>query len=128
MIDSNDQNYNLLFTKGNDSDKLTYQDIQNIMNIRNQELKGKIKFVFDQRAIQVYFRETFGITKMTSSKRIAGGKTAKAFVGVKLRTYNEIECLLEPVSDMATVDNEIVNNLIGVNNTDADVFDDDYDL
>lgn len=104
MIDSNDQNYNLLFTKGTDSDKLAYQDIQNIINMTNQELKGKVKFVFDQRAIQIYFRETFGITKMTSTKRMTGGKTAKAYTGVKVRScediLNEIEKLTkEPECD-----------------------------
>ena len=104
MTSSNDHNYNLLFTEGNDADKLTYQEIQNTMSVRNQELKGKIKFVFDQRAIQVYFRETFNITRMGSSKRIAGGKTAKAFVGVKMNSYADIENLIDPIKDQMFFD------------------------
>ena len=99
MPSSNDHNYNLLFTAGDDTDKLTYQDIQNTMNIRNQELRGKIKFVFDQRAIQVYFRETFNITRMGSSKRIVGGKTAKAFVGVKMNDSITIEDMIDPAKE-----------------------------
>ena len=123
MPSSNDHNYNLLFTEGNDTDKLTYQDIQNTMNIRNQELKGKIKFVFDQRAIQVYFRETFNITRMGSSKRIAGGKTAKAFVGVKMNDSITIEDMIDPAKDQMFYDNLDLDTLMHTKNTDDDVFD-----
>ena len=112
MPSSNDHNYNLLFTEGDDTDKLTYQDIQNTMNIRNQELRGKIKFVFDQRAIQVYFRETFNITRMGSSKRIVGGKTAKAFVGVKMNDSITIEGMIDPVKEQLVFDSMNFDDLL----------------
>ena len=120
MPSSNDHNYNLLFTEGNDTDKLTYQDIQNTMNIRNQELRGKIKFVFDQRAIQVYFRETFNITRMASSKRIVGGKTAKAFVGVKMNDSITIEEMIDPAKEQLVFDNVNLDTLMLKKNTDDD--------
>ena len=112
MTSSNDHNYNLLFAEGSDTDKLTYQEIQNMMNVRNQELKGKIKFVFDQRAIQVYFRDAFGITRMASTKRIAGGKTAKAFVGVKMNSYDDIEELVDPMKGQMFCDNLNLDDLM----------------
>ena len=121
MPSSNDHNYNLLFTEGGDTDKLTYQDIQNTMNIRNQELRGKIKFVFDQRAIQVYFRETFNITRMASSKRIVGGKTAKAFVGVKMNDSVTIEEMIDPAKEQLFFDSMDLDDLMHNN----DVFDND---
>ena len=121
MTSSNDHNYNLLFTKGDDTDKLTYQEIQNIMNARNQELRGKIKFVFDQRAIQVYFRDAFGITRMASSKRIAGGKTAKAFVGVKMNDSLTIEEMIDPAKEQLGFDSLDLDDLMHKKNTD-DVF------
>ena len=125
MPSSNDHNYNLLFTEGSDADKLTYQEIQNTMNVRNQELRGKIKFVFDQRAIQVYFRDAFGITRMASSKRIAGGKTAKAFVGVKMNSGVDIEDMIDPMKEQQFYNSLNLDDLMHKQNTDDVVFDDD---
>lgn len=95
MIDSSDGNYDLLFTKGEDRDKITLKEIQRAMEYANQGLKGKIKFNFDQRAVSVYFKEAFGISRMTTTKRDSNGKHAKAYQGIKLRPYVEIDTILE---------------------------------
>lgn len=102
MIDSSDHNYDLLFEKGSCNDKLSFQDIQRSIDYANQELKGRVHFNFDQRAVQVYFKDTFGITKMSSTKRSINGKVVKAYQGVKLRSATEIIDLIDAQTNNGT--------------------------